>query len=145
MCVMGGALLLALPAFQWALRHVRSGGHPLANVCYELPSKTAVDGNLVLGALLFGAGWGEQRAGFALWLYAGQDAVLCTALVGWVSVIRVVSPSSSPAAASLFLPATPCCVAGLGGICPGPGLVALASLQPKAFAFIAAMLVRHFV
>jgi len=56
---MGGALLLALPAFQWALRHVRSGGHPLANVCYELPSKTAVDGNLVWGALLFGAGWGE--------------------------------------------------------------------------------------
>ncbi|KAI7836953.1 hypothetical protein COHA_009202 [Chlorella ohadii] len=86
MCVMGGALLLALPAFQWALRHVRSGGHPLANVCYELPSKTAVDGNLVWGALLFGAGW------------------------------------------------------GLGGICPGPGLVALASLQPKAFLFIAAML-----
>ncbi len=36
----------------------------------------------------------------------------------------------------------PCC-AGLGGICPGPGLVALASLQPKAFLFIAAMLVRH--
>lgn len=70
----------------------------------------------------------------------------CTALVGWVSINRAVSsPLSSPAAASLFLPATPCCVAGLGGICPGPGLVALASLQPKAFAFIAAMLVRHLV
>lgn len=66
MCVMGGALLVALPTFQWALRHVRTGAHPLANVCYELPSKTAVDSNLVVGALLFGAGWGEQAGGFAL-------------------------------------------------------------------------------
>ena len=34
-------------------------------------------------------------------------------------------------------------VTGLGGICPGPGLVARASLQPQAFVFIAAMLVRQ--
>lgn len=66
---MGGALLVALPTFQWALRHVRSGGHPLANVCYELPSKTAVDANLVVGALLFGAGWGERAV--AGWGCAG--------------------------------------------------------------------------
>ncbi len=44
-------------------------------------------------------------------------------------------PNPSPLAG----PALPC-PAGLGGICPGPGLVALASLQPKLGAFVAAML-----
>lgn len=82
MFVMGGALLVALPAFQWALR--RSCG-PLCAVRYDLPAKQGIDANLVSGALLFGAGW------------------------------------------------------GLGGICPGPGLVAVATLQPQALAFVAAM------
>lgn len=82
MLVMGGALLVALPAFQLALR--RSSG-PLCAACYDLPTKKGVDADLVSGALLFGTGW------------------------------------------------------GLGGICPGPGLVALATLQPQALAFVAAM------
>lgn len=85
MFVMGGALLVALPSFQLTLR--RSDSRPLCSTKFELPSKTRIDANLVLGALTFGAGW------------------------------------------------------GLGGICPGPGLVALATLQPKIFAFVAAMLV----
>ena len=29
---------------------------------------------------------------------------------------------------------------GLGGICPGPGVAALISLEPKMFVFVAAML-----
>ncbi|KAL4452038.1 hypothetical protein ABPG75_007700 [Micractinium tetrahymenae] len=82
--VMGGALLVALPAFQLALR--RSSG-PLCAACYDLPAKKGLDANLISGALLFGAGW------------------------------------------------------GVGGICPGPGLVALATLQPQALAFVAAMAV----
>ena len=39
------------------------------------------------------------------------------------------------------MPPAPLCPAGLGGICPGPGLVALASLQTQALVFVAAMLV----
>ena len=35
MCVMGGALLVALPAFQLALRSAR----PLCAACFELPTK----------------------------------------------------------------------------------------------------------
>lgn len=56
MCVMGGALLVSLPAFQWLLSRRAA---PLANICFELPTKTAVDRNLLLGSALFGAGWGE--------------------------------------------------------------------------------------
>ena len=55
MCVMGAALLVALPGFQLALRRAR----PLCASCFELPRKTAVEANLIVGALTFGAGWGE--------------------------------------------------------------------------------------
>ena len=63
MLVMGGALLVALPAFQLALR--RSSG-PLCAACYDLPTKKGVDADLVSGALLFGTGWGESAGWLAL-------------------------------------------------------------------------------
>lgn len=58
--VMGGALLVALPGFQLALRRRTT---PRCASCYELPTKTALDADLLLGAALFGAGWGECRGG----------------------------------------------------------------------------------
>ena len=70
MCVMGGALLVALPGFQLALRRAR----PLSASCFELPRKTAVDTNLIVGALTFGAGWGEWPAVQARRWPAGMGA-----------------------------------------------------------------------
>ncbi len=58
MFVMGGAVGVAAVAFAFARRRTRSLlGEPI-----QLPAKAAIDRRLVLGALLFGAGWG--LAGF---------------------------------------------------------------------------------
>lgn len=52
--VMGGAIVVALPAFALAARRQRTlSGAPL-----QLPTATRIDRRLVLGALAFGAGWG---------------------------------------------------------------------------------------
>ncbi|GAB3388583.1 DUF6691 family protein [Massilia agri] len=52
--VMGGALLVAAPAFALASRRGRAlDGGPL-----HLPARGKVDRRLVLGSLVFGAGWG---------------------------------------------------------------------------------------
>jgi len=56
--VMGGALLVAIPAFRLILRR----SHPVLAEEFELPSKKDVDGRLLGGAALFGVGWG--LAGF---------------------------------------------------------------------------------
>ena len=52
--VMGGALLVSLFAFWWTPKRPQ----PLADVKFHLPTKTQIDKPLVLGAVLFGAGWG---------------------------------------------------------------------------------------
>ena len=52
--VMGGAIVVAMPAFVIAARRHRTlSGAPL-----QLPTATRIDRRLVLGALAFGAGWG---------------------------------------------------------------------------------------
>ena len=56
--VMGGALLVAIPAFRLILRR----SHPVLAEEFELPTKKDVDGPLLGGAALFGIGWG--LAGF---------------------------------------------------------------------------------
>ncbi|SDK25887.1 DUF6691 family protein [Microbulbifer yueqingensis] len=56
--VMVGAILVALPAFTWAKGRQRS----LMNEALELPTRSDIDRPLVVGSLLFGAGWG--LAGF---------------------------------------------------------------------------------
>ncbi|MGI4720936.1 MAG: DUF6691 family protein [Janthinobacterium lividum] len=52
--VMGGALLVAGPAFALAGRR----GHALDGGPLHLPARGKVDRRLVLGSLVFGAGWG---------------------------------------------------------------------------------------
>jgi uncharacterized membrane protein YedE/YeeE len=52
--VMAGALAVSLPAFQWARRHPR----PLLDAQFFLPERTRIDTDLVLGAAIFGVGWG---------------------------------------------------------------------------------------
>ncbi|TCJ16865.1 YeeE/YedE family protein [Rubrobacter taiwanensis] len=52
--VMGGALLVAIPAFRLILR--REG--PVLGGGFDLPARRDIDGRLVGGAALFGLGWG---------------------------------------------------------------------------------------
>lgn len=52
--VMAGALGVALPAFQWLRRHPR----PMLDQQFFLPERTRIDRDLLLGAGLFGIGWG---------------------------------------------------------------------------------------
>lgn len=80
--VMGGAIAVGVFAFVLARGRTRSvlGG------AMHLPSATAIDRRLVIGSLVFGAGW------------------------------------------------------GLAGFCPGPAIVSAGAGQPKALAFVLAML-----
>lgn len=52
--VMGGALLVTIPAFRLILRSPR----PLLEKRFFLPDKRDLDGRLLCGAALFGVGWG---------------------------------------------------------------------------------------
>ena len=52
--VMGGAILVAAPAFALA----RRGGKALAGPQIEMPDRVTLTPRLVVGAALFGAGWG---------------------------------------------------------------------------------------
>lgn len=87
MFVMGGAIALGLPGFLLAKRLKNS----LMGLPMNLPTNTHVDKKLLLGAALFGAGW------------------------------------------------------GIGGFCPGPAVVAAASMATDGLVFIAAMLAGMFV
>ena len=52
--VMGGGLMVSLPGF-WLVRRRKA---PLLDAGFQLPTKKDIDGRLIAGALLFGAGWG---------------------------------------------------------------------------------------
>ncbi len=52
--VMAGALCVTVPGFVWARRR----GKTLPGDAIEWPSRTDIDRPLVLGATLFGLGWG---------------------------------------------------------------------------------------
>ncbi|GMG84217.1 YeeE/YedE family protein [Paralimibaculum aggregatum] len=52
--VMGGAIAVALPGFLLLPRR----GAPALGGRFELPTARAIDRNLLLGAALFGLGWG---------------------------------------------------------------------------------------
>jgi uncharacterized protein len=52
--VMGGAIALGVVVFRLARGRIRSwSGTPM-----EIPANTTIDGRLIVGGLLFGAGWG---------------------------------------------------------------------------------------
>ncbi len=52
--VMGGALAVTLPLFPWIQQRRKS----LLGEPFHLPSQTRIDARLVIGAALFGIGWG---------------------------------------------------------------------------------------
>lgn len=78
--VMAGAILVAAPAFAIARKHPKALLGPI-----ELPDRFRIDPRLVIGAAIFGFGW------------------------------------------------------GLSGICPGPGIVLLGSLEPHAIVFVSSV------
>lgn len=87
--VMGGAILVGLGAFAVAKKRTTSflGG------AMQLPKSTVIDRRLVLGSLLFGAGWG--LAGFCpgpaiVSLGAGQSkaAVFVLAMVAGMAIFE---------------------------------------------------------
>jgi hypothetical protein len=80
--VMGGALLVTLIAFPLILRRKE----PVLGRKFHLPTAKDIDGKLIVGAALFGVGW------------------------------------------------------GLGGFCPGPALVSLATGSRSAIVFVVSML-----
>lgn len=79
--VMAGAIAVALPAFAF----VRRGRADLSGAHIEAPTTREIDAPLVLGAVIFGVGW------------------------------------------------------GLGGVCPGPGILDLGFLSGGAAIFVASM------
>lgn len=52
--VMGGALLVSLLAFAT----VKTKAAPWANAKFELPTRRDIDARLIIGAVIFGVGWG---------------------------------------------------------------------------------------
>jgi len=52
--VMAGGLAVTLPAFHYARRRAQ----PFAVAQFQTPTATAIDRRLMLGALIFGGGWG---------------------------------------------------------------------------------------
>jgi len=52
--VMGGALMMTVPLFWWAMRR----GTPLADSKFHLPTLRSLDPRLLAGAAVFGMGWG---------------------------------------------------------------------------------------
>ncbi|WP_294765945.1 YeeE/YedE family protein [uncultured Rhodoferax sp.] len=87
--VMGGAILVGLGAFALAKKRTTSflGG------AMQLPTSTVIDRRLVLGSLLFGAGWG--LAGFCpgpaiVSLGAGQSkaALFVLAMVAGMAIFE---------------------------------------------------------
>ena len=54
MFVMGGALIVTLVAFQWR----KGWSKPFFDSQFHLPTNTAIDQPLLIGAVFFGVGWG---------------------------------------------------------------------------------------
>lgn len=52
--VMAAALAVALPGYRLALRRAR----PVCATAFQLPDKRSIDAPLLIGAALFGIGWG---------------------------------------------------------------------------------------
>lgn len=52
--VMGGGLLVTFPAFALARRRTQ----PLFDLKFQIPTRRDIDARLLLGAALFGTGWG---------------------------------------------------------------------------------------
>lgn len=101
--VMGGAVAVGFFGYRLVFRRQR----PLVGECFHLPAKTRVDGRLVTGSLLFGAGWGLGGfcPGPALTstglLEPGTLVFVPAMLLGmWAARMLAERPQAGPAAAA---------------------------------------------
>jgi len=85
--VMGGALLVAAPAFLLARRRTA----PLCVGSFHLPEKQRIDRGLILGSALFGIGWG--LVGFC-----PGPAIAALGLDGWQALLFVAAMLAGMAA-----------------------------------------------
>ncbi len=81
--VMGGALLITLVAFAVT---PRAGKRPWAAASFDLPTRKDIDAKLVVGAALFGIGWG--LVGYC------PGPALASLLTGGVDIIVFVAASA---------------------------------------------------
>ncbi|MGB7756879.1 MAG: YeeE/YedE family protein [Salinisphaera sp.] len=90
--VMGGALLVTIPAFAV----LRGWRHPWADQTMHWPTASRIDRRLVLGAALFGVGWGLAGycpgPGLAALTFNPREALIFVAaliiggrLAGWLA------------------------------------------------------------
>jgi uncharacterized protein len=103
--VMGGALLVAMPAY----RLILGRGHPALAGGFSLPANTRLDTPLILGSALFGVGWGlvgfcpgpavaAVVTGLPVVLGFVASMVAGMALHAWIAGERPVRKGSSDAA-----------------------------------------------
>jgi hypothetical protein len=78
--VLGGAVGVTLVTFQVVLRRSR----PLWAESFSLPSKQQIDRPLLLGAALFGVGWGIAG-------YCPGPAITALVLVRWYPIVFVMA------------------------------------------------------
>ncbi|MFB0974838.1 MAG: hypothetical protein QMB71_01785, partial [Tolumonas sp.] len=76
MLVMGGALAVFTPGYHFLIKGRRKA---LNGEEIHLPEKTSLELELIIGALIFGAGWG--RAGIC-----PGPAIAMAAIVGWPAI-----------------------------------------------------------
>lgn len=93
--VMGGALIATTAGFAWAGRMTR----PWFAETFSLPTRRDLDRSLLVGALLFGVGWGlvglcPGPAIAGLWRMSSDLFLFLAALIAGVLLHRL--PSSAP-------------------------------------------------
>jgi len=79
MLVMGGALAVFTPGYHFFIKKRQQTWNGAA---LHLPTKKALDHQLIIGALIFGAGWG--LAGIC-----PGPAIAMVALVGWPAIVFI--------------------------------------------------------
>lgn len=79
--VMTGALIVAIPSFRWARRQ----GKPVFDNHFHMTTKTMLDKPLLIGATVFGVGWGMTGycpgPAFASLALGSKEAVIMVASV----------------------------------------------------------------
>jgi uncharacterized membrane protein YedE/YeeE len=78
--VMGGALAVTFVGYRWVMKRQA----PLAAERFTLPERTDIDPRLIVGAALFGAGWG-------LGGYCPGPALTALTVGGWPTLVFVLS------------------------------------------------------
>ena len=78
--VMGGALAVSFPLYRLAMKREQ----PLCDAEFHLPANTGIDRNLLVGATMFGLGWG-------LYGYCPGPAIAALSTLQWQPGVFVIA------------------------------------------------------